>query len=173
MKKFTKKALLEHLAKSEKDDIVAEVMVLFDKFNNVKEYYKSELSDNSSLLDKYKKKITDAYAAANPSDRRTNMNLNKLISDFKRIAVYQTELAELLIHRVEYGVKAFTRNPKRSEAFYNCVINSFEEAIKIIRSGDTVEEYRKRIFDLVERSADSKYGTGERMKTILKENEFL
>src|SRR5690348_13438530 len=98
MKKFTKKQLLDHLAKSEKEEIIQELLVLFEKFQNVKEFYKAELStEDNPMLENYKKKITLAYSSDKASERRTNMNLNKLISGFKRIMIYQKEIIDLLL----------------------------------------------------------------------------
>src|ERR1700722_13075444 len=108
--KFTKKSLLKHLAKSDKEDIIQEVMTLFDKFKNVKEFYAAELSDEANpLLEGYKKKITKAYSSENPKERRTNLNVNKLINEFKKIRIYEHELVDLMLHRVECGVEAFNR----------------------------------------------------------------
>jgi hypothetical protein len=163
MKKFTKKVLLEHLFKSDKEDISKEVIVLFEKFENVREYYKAELSDNSSVLNAYRKKIAVAYSAENPSERRTNMNVNKLIKNFKKISVYKSELIDLLLHRVECGVEAFKRNSKRSETFYRSIENSFEEACKLIVSEKSVSEYENRISAIIENSINGKYQISERM----------
>ena len=170
MKKFTKKSLLEHLFKSEKEDIIKEVTTLFEKFENVKEYYKSELSDKNPVLETYKKKITKAYSSSNPSERRTNMNVNKLIKAFKKISIYQNEAIDLLLHRTRCGIEAFNRNEKRSETFYNSILNSFEEAVKIIVSEKRNEEYEKEISGLVENAEIGKYLIKERMQDIVFEN---
>ena len=169
MKKFTKKALIEHLFKSDKQDIIKEIMILFEKFENVKEYYKAELSDSNRVLETYKKKITNAYSAGNPSERRTNMNVNKLIVNFKRIYIYRNEFIEILLHRAECGVEAFNRNSKRSETFYNCIVNSFKEAVKIIVSEKNVYEYEQRISTLIKNSVAGNYHIKERMESIVLE----
>jgi len=167
--KFTKKTLLKHLAKSDKEDIIREIITLFDKFKNVKEFYAAELSDaENPLLESYKKKITYAYSSANPKERRTNMNVNKLIKEFKKVSIYEREVADLMLHRVECGVEAFKRDNNRSATFYNCIVTSLEEAASIISANDYSDEFRDRTLGISRGSQLAKYGVDARIKEITK-----
>lgn len=168
MQKFTKKMLIDHLSKSEKEDIVNEVLTLFDKFNNVKEYYKAELSASENpVLGTYKKKIADAYLLPNPKERSTNINLNKLITTFKKISIYRQDLIDLLLHRVECGITAFNRNKDRSETFYNCIFKSFQEAVDAIVEDGAMDEYKQRLLNIVALSVKGKYDIKDRMEKYL------
>jgi hypothetical protein len=169
MKKLTKKVLLEHLDKSEKEDIINEIITLFGKFENVKEFYRAELSGGTNpVLETYKKKITKAYSSINPSERRTNRNVNKLIIDFKKVCIYRNELIDILLFRVESGVEAFIRNNKRSETFYNSIVTSFKDAVNIIVSEKIMEEFQQRIFSIIKNSEAGKYSTKERMEEMIR-----
>jgi hypothetical protein len=166
--KFTKKALLKHLSKSDKEDIIKEIITLFDKFKNVKEFYAAELTDSTNpLLEKYKKKITDAYSAVNPKERTTNLNVNRLIYEFKKINIYERELADLMLHRVECGVAALNRNNNRSATFYNCIVNTFEETVKIISADNSGNEFKSKIHKIVQSAEAGKFGIQARMKKII------
>jgi len=168
MKKFTKKTLLEHLNKSEKEDIVNEIITLFEKFDNVKEFYRSELSDTSNpILETYKKKITKAYLLPNPKERSTNMNVNKLIIAFKKINLYKDELVDLNLYRVECGIKAFSRNGDRTETFYNCIFKSFEEALNTIVAENYMDEYQQRISTVVKNANGGKFEIKKRMEQLV------
>ena len=167
-KGLPKKALLKHLAQSEKEDIIKEVLTLFDKFNNVKEYYTAELTDDANpMLERYKKKITLAYSSGNPKERRTNMNVNRLLKEFKKISIYERETADLMLYRVECGVAAFRRNNNRSPTFYSCIATTFEDALKIISIDNSIDEFRKRINKILKDSKPGKCGFSERLKNIL------
>jgi|SRR6185312_5199788 len=169
MAKFTKKKLLEHLAKSDKEDVIREVIILFDKFKNVKEFYAAELSDAANpLLEKYKKKITYAYSTENPKERRTNLNVNKLISEFKKVSIYERELADLMLHRVECGINAIEKNNNRTPTFYNCIVNTFEEALSLISSGDYSDEFKQRIYAIIKAAKPAKFETQARIKELAK-----
>jgi hypothetical protein len=168
--KLTKKALIKHLTKSDKEDIVQEVLTLFDKFKNVKEFYTAELTGEANpMLERYKKKITIAYSSENPKERRTNLNVNKLIKEFKKISIYERELADLVLHRVECGISAFQKNANRSATFYNCITNSFEDAIKLISANDYQDEFRQRVHQILKSSGQGKFGIQERLEEITKE----
>jgi len=167
--KLTKKALLKHLTKSDKEDIIREVITLFDKFKNVKEFYAAELSDEANpLLEKYKKKISHAYSSANPKERRTNLNVNRLITEFKKINIYERELIDLMLHRVECGIAAFNRNNNRSATFYNCIINTLEEAVKLISAESYTTEFEQRIHKIMKDSASGKFEFQKRLKGLTK-----
>lgn len=173
MAKLTKKVLLKHLNKSDKDDIIKEVVRLFDKFKNVKEYYQAELSDDANpTLDKYKKKIAKAYSLPNPKERSTNINVNKLINEFKKICIYERELADLMLYRVECGVEAFNRNNKRSATFYNCIVVTFEDAIKLIIAGRSMNEFKQRIDKVIKNAAKGKHEVKERMEVVVEQNKL-
>lgn len=170
MPKLTKKALLKHLDKSDKEDIVREVVTLFDKFKNVKEFYTAELTDAANpLLERYKRKITEAYLSANPKERTTNLNINKLLKEFKKTSIYERDLADLMLHRVECGVAAFRRDNKRSATFYNCIASTFEEAVKVISADNSVTEFKQRIARILKDSEAGKFEIQKRLKEITKD----
>ncbi|MEO6883847.1 MAG: DUF6155 family protein [Bacteroidia bacterium] len=167
MKKLTKKALLKHLQKSDKEDIIQEIIRLFDRFKNVQEFYKAELSeDENPILEIYKKRITNAYSSAHPSERRTNMNVNKLIRDFKKTTIYADDLTSLLLHRVACGIDAFSRDNKRSETFYKCIVSSFKEAIETINANENWNKYEQYLEQLIEKSASGKFAVSERLQDL-------
>ena len=165
MSKLTKKALLNHLNKSDKEDIINEVVTLFDKFKNVKEFYQAELSDDANpALVRYKRKISEAYARPNPKERTTNANVNRMLKEFKKISIYDRELADLMLHRVECGVAAIKDNLKRTETFYNCILNTFSDAIKLAVSTGYIDEFKSRIDKILNKAEGGKYAIDERMR---------
>ena len=167
MGKLTKKALLKHLTKSDKEDIIREVLILFDKFKNVKEFYQAELSGGENpTLEKYKKLIAKAYNNPNPKERTTNLNINKLITGFKKISIYDREVADLMLYRVECGLKAIKRDSNRSATFYNCILVTFEDAIKLIAADHTIDDFRERIDNILRMKIKTKYEMMERMNKV-------
>jgi hypothetical protein len=168
MGNLTKKALLKHLNKSDKEDIIREVVTLFDKFKNVKEFYKSELAgEGNPMLSRYKRKIEEAYNKPNPKERTTNINLNKLIKEFKKVSIYDRELADLMLYRVECGVAAIKRDNKRTSTFYNCIISTFEDAVKLIMADRSIDEFQSRINKIIKESSAGKFEMKERMQQVL------
>lgn len=167
MTKLTKKALLKHLNKSDKEDIIQEIVTLFDKFKNVKEFYQAELSDEANpALEKYKKKIAEAYAKPNPKEKTTNANLNRAIKEFKQISIYDRELVDLMLYRVECGLSAIKKNNKRTPTFYNCIATTFEDAMKLIIADGGLNDFQKRIDKVLDNAEAGKNEFRERMADI-------
>jgi hypothetical protein len=166
---MTRKTLLKHLNKSEKESIINEVLSLYGKFKNVREFYKAELSEETNpVLEEYKRKITIAYSAANPSERRTNMNVNRMLKEFDKISIFERERIDLMLHRVECGIAAFNRNTKRTATFYNCILTTFSGAVELIGAEISTDEYKLRIDKIIGKSAVGKFKIKERMTEILR-----
>ncbi len=167
MTKLTKRHLLKHLNKSDKQDIILEVLTLFCKFKNVKEFYKAELSeDGNPLLANYKKRISEAYTAANPKERRTNLNLNRLLREFRKVSISEQDVIDLMLHRVECGLAAIERNGKRSAAFCNCILSTFRDAIKLIDNQVIINDNKVRIEKIIESAKPGNYNLKGRMEII-------
>lgn len=167
MARLTRKALLSHLNKSDKEEIVGEVITLFDKFKNVREFYAAELMDEKNpLLERYKNKIAEAYSKPNPKERTTNINLNRLITEFKKISVYNREVIDLMLYRVECGVNAFVLKNRRTSTFYKCILATFEEAVKIMVADGSTNEFRVRVKKILKDAEPGKYEIAERMRDI-------
>jgi hypothetical protein len=167
MAKLTKKTLLKHLNKSDKEDIIQEIVTLFDKFKNVKEFYQAELSDEvNPVLEKYKRKIAEAYSKSNPKEKTTNANLNRAIKEFKKISIYDRELADLILYRVECGVSAIKKNNKRTPTFYNCILTSFKDALKLIVAGNSMDEFKPRIEKVLKNAVGAKFNFEEELADV-------
>jgi hypothetical protein len=164
MAKLTQKALLKHLNKSEKEDIINEIMVLFNKFKNVKEFYQAELLNEASpTIESYKRKMKTAYEKPNPKEKTTNANINRLLKEFKKINIYDRDMADLLLYRVECGVAAIKRNNKRSSTFYNCILTSFQEAIRLIVADNSLPKFKDRIDKIIKSSEVGKFDIQDKM----------
>ena len=167
MPRLTKKALLKHLNKSDKEDIIREVVTIFDKFKNVREFYSAELTDEANpLLLKYKRKIAEAYARPNPKEKTTNSNINRLVAEFKKVSIYNRDTADLMLYRVECGVAAFGHDINRTATFYNSILTTFDTAIRLIYSEGYEEEFKVRIKKVVKDAEPGKYAIAERMADI-------
>ena len=169
MARLTKKALVKHLDKSDKEDIIREVVILYDTFKNVKEFYQSELSEDANpSLEKYKRKIHEAYSRPNPKERTTNANLNRLLKEFKKISIYDRELADLMLYRAECGIAAIKKNNKRSATFYNCILATFKEAVHLITADGSMNEFKPRIDKICKDAAKGRFDIKKEMENSIK-----
>lgn len=162
MAKVSKLTLQKHLEQLEAEELREELMTLYQKFPNVKEYYQAELEtgDESQVLESYKKKIYQAYFPKRGAGRRKNSTCRKLISAYRKIAVFEVDVIDLCLWRVECAVMAFhDRNEKRYEAYFTAFWGTYELACRLIAKQGEWETFKDRLAALDRDAADLPYDT--------------
>ncbi len=110
MAKTTKLSLKKHLDELEKKELVEEVLKLYSKFSQVKEFYQMELSeDTKAFVEGYKKKIKAIYFPARGYGHPRASAIRRLISNFKKVAVFDyapENVNEISVYRGSITVSA-------------------------------------------------------------------
>jgi len=154
-----KKELNKYLSSLSEKELVKEVKKLYDKFADVKKYYEMELGDNSEkILAEYKAKIEKEYFPKRGFGRARNSVSRKVVLDFKKIAIHQKDVVELLLYRVEMMLKFTNNYGDIDEPFYNSLESSFAQACEIIAK-EQLRPYFKVYCEELVRSA-SGFGWG-------------
>ncbi|MFK7982185.1 MAG: DUF6155 family protein [Saprospiraceae bacterium] len=140
MGKSTKRELSKFLKQSSKADLEKEVKKLYDKFSEVKNYYETAFTaDTTKTVKAYKNKIYKEYFKRNGAPGKGSSNASrKVITDFKKIATFPKDIIELLLYRVAVMLD-FASYSDLDEAFYNSLTRSFDEACQLI-ANDRLEE---------------------------------
>jgi len=157
MRKSTKKDLSKYLKQSSKADLEKEVKKLYDKFSEVKKYYEMEFTeDTTKIVKEYKKKLYKEYFTSRGAPGKGSSNASrKVITDFKKIAIFQKDVIDLLLYRVEIMLE-YADYGDLNEAFYNSLTRSFDEACQLI-ANERLEEAFK---DNCERLLQASYSVG-------------
>ncbi|WP_027003559.1 DUF6155 family protein [Hugenholtzia roseola] len=151
------KELNKYLKELTKEELEKEIRKLYSKFENVKEYYKLELGeDTSKVLGEYKRKIRGEYFSKRGMGRASSKESRKVISEFKKISIFQDDVIELLLYRVEvmqefaneYGDAGYV-----SEPFCSSMTTSFQEACKLIKTEKLETKFRPIVQKMVTASA--------------------
>lgn len=155
MAKITKLSLKKHLDELDKDEVVEEVLKLYAKFPQVKEYYQMELSDDTqTFVEGYKKKIKAIYFPARGYKHPRASAIRRIISKFKKVAVFEFDIIDLLLYRVENGIAYSKTFGGIDEAFYTSIQSSYDEALKLIAKNNLFSEFQERCQQIV---TDSQY----------------
>ena len=122
-------ALSKLLQSMEKDELIEEMLKLADKFAVVRDYFTVELSgDTAPLLQKAKLAITRQFQTPagqfRPEPKASN--LNKIIRDFERLSIFKSDLAGLLVHRIDETLRWAAKSDHRAGA---ALVNSTELAM--------------------------------------------
>jgi len=143
MRKSTKSELNRYLKELNQAELENEIKKLYSKFGVVKKYYELEFSqDTSKVLNEFKDRIKKEYFPSRGFGRASNKESRKVITEFKKISIFQKDVIELLLHRVETMIEFTKTYGDIDEPFYNSLGSSFNEACKLINSEKLEKEYR-------------------------------
>lgn len=145
MPRLTKTALQKHLQQLEKEELIAEIVHLFGKFKMVNEHFQMEYGeDTKEVVNTYKHKIRKAYFSGRRIRRPKTASVKKLIAEFKKVALFDYDVIDLLLYRVENSIEFAKTYEYMTEAFYKSILSAFAEAIGLIVKVNVWSDFRDR-----------------------------
>lgn len=145
MGKFSVKNLKDHLKSLSKEELEAEVLRLYKKFPPVQEFYKMEFApDTSEIVNAYKDRLTKEYLSSRGFGKARNSEVRKIINEFKKICVFDYDLIDLILHRVEVAVEYTNLYGDVDETFYNSAIRHYNDALTLIYKNNLLEKFEDR-----------------------------
>jgi len=159
MKKSTKKELTKYLKQATKKELEKEVKKLYDKFKDVKKYYEIEFTnDTTDIVNEFKEKIKKEYFPSRGYGRGRNNVSRKVILDFKKIAIFQKDVIELLLYRTEVMLGFTNAYGDIDEAFYNSLTRSYDEACRLIQKEQLADDFKIYCKELIDASRNFGWG---------------
>lgn len=146
-----KRAFIKYLKSLDEKELYKELMKLYTKFPEIKKYYEMELSPNTDkIVAQYKTKIKKVYFKPNGNFGRAKSSVSrKVITDFKKIAIYKSDVIELWLYRTEMMTKYLVDRNYYSETFYKSLATSFETTCKLIAKEKMETEFEARCHGIV------------------------
>lgn len=165
MRKSTKRELTKYLKQATKAELEKEVKKLYDKFKEVKSYYEIEFtSDTTEIVNKHKAAIKKEYFPSRGFGKARNSVSRKVITDFKKIAVFQKDVIDLLLYRVEMMLKFTNAYGDIDEAFYNSLERSFDDACRLIHKEKLIDAYKIYCKELIDQTSHFGWGVTDAME---------
>lgn len=164
-----KNNLKKYLTNLSNEDLIKEVEKLYKNFKNVQEYYGMELSgDTANFLKKYKEMLLKEYF---PNTKYTIGNARasvakKIVSDFSKIKVFEVDLIDLMLYRVELCVAFTDAYGDINEQFYTSTENAFDAVVKLIVKNKLQEMFMLRCKEVVDKTADFGWGFHDTLSEI-------
>ncbi|TAE41125.1 MAG: hypothetical protein EAZ70_02630 [Runella slithyformis] len=159
MPKITKNTLKKHLETLEKEELIHEVLRLYEKIKAVKDFYEMDLgTDTNAVLNEYKAKIEKQYFPKRGYGNPKASEVRKVISDFKKIAAFEFDVVDLLIFRVEQAVRFTNAYGDIDEQFYTSAENAFDDALKLAKKTASLAHIRDRAFCIVKETENIGWG---------------
>ncbi|MEM1120629.1 MAG: DUF6155 family protein [Bacteroidota bacterium] len=165
MRKSTKRELSKYLKQATKAELEKEIKKLYDKFKDVKQYYELEFTnDTTEIVNKHKAAIKKEYFPSRGYGKARNGVSRKVITDFKKIAIFQKDVIDLLLYRVEMMLEYTNTYGDIDEAFYNSLERSFDEACRLIQQEKLEKEYRIYCEELIDQTNNFGWGVYDAMQ---------
>ena len=134
------------------DDLRKELIKLFSKLDQVKDFYAQELlsdADRDKMLEECKQKIYNEFWTRGGNPRMpNNKNIRTYIANFEKVATFPYDVIDLLLYRVETATEFANRFGGMPEAAYNSSISAFDKAVKLMKKHKLEDEFKKRCGEL-------------------------
>src|SRR5258707_2653483 len=121
MVKITVSQLKKHLKARSHEELIDEIVMLFNKFDGVRNYYQFELSGepDEEIVARHKAAIQREFSTGRtPGPARLSV-ARKIVTDYKKIAPSEASLIDLMLVYVEAGVNYTPTFRDIDEPFYN------------------------------------------------------
>jgi hypothetical protein len=174
--KLTVTELKKHLRSLTPQQLAEDIVELYKRYSDVKEYYQVACSgDDSAVLDRYKAIVRNEFM---PPGRQMfpKMRLSvarKAVSDFKKIAKSKEAIADLMLVYVESGVLCTITFGDIDVPFYNSMESMFEAALDFIDKNDLFDEFRVRLKAIVDGTRGIGWGFHDNLSWCLGKYENL
>ena len=158
---MSKTALKKELSKLTKNQLVEQILDLYDKNTAVKEFYKFYLNptNEKELADKYKKLIRKEFNVENPMRSTEKFSVaKKAISDFKNLQPSPEYLADVMLYLPESACELTALYGDFSEQFYNSAYNNFKTALAFLKKHNLLEQFRPRTEQCLKWASNCGYG---------------
>lgn len=158
---MSKVSLKKELQKLSKEQLIEQILDLYEKNKAVKEFYDFYLNprNEKELAEKYKKLIRKEFNLVSPERAGLKYSVAKrAISDYKNLQPSPESLADVMLTLPECACEFTYEYGDMEEAFYNGVYNNFVVALKFIVKNDLQEAFQFRVEQCVKWASVCGYG---------------
>ncbi|MDR2205717.1 MAG: DUF6155 family protein [Flavobacteriaceae bacterium] len=168
---MSKSTLKKELQKLTKEQLVEQILDLYDKNKAVKEFYGFYLSPHTEkdLFEKYKQVINNEFYP-NRGEPKTRFSVcKKAISDFKALSPSPELIADLMLCLVENACKFTREYGDMWEGYYISAENNFDAALKFMEKHNLLENFKLRAEQCINRASYCGWGFCDSMPDIFYE----
>ncbi len=156
MKNITISKLKKELSGKSEKELTDEIVNLFKKIPQVKEYYTVALcaEGEEHVLDKYKNIITHEFFPKRGYGKARLSVAKKAINDFKKISDKPQLIIDIMLHYVEEGVDYTAQYGDINASFYDSMGKMFEDALKLAEKHNKLAPFQEKCEEIVNEACD-------------------
>jgi hypothetical protein len=158
---MSKPALKKELLKLTKEQLVEQILDLYDKNKAVKEFYDFYLNPHNEkeLVEKYKKLIRKEFNVEKPERSTEKFSVaKKAISEFKGLQPSPEALADVMLYLPESACELTYCYGDYSEQFYDSTWNNYKAALAFMAKNGLLDKFKLRAEQCVDWASVCGYG---------------
>lgn len=144
---MSKTQLKKQLLTLTKEQLVEQILELYESYKSVKEFYSFYLNPNENeLFEKYKAIIiNEFYPKGKFSEPKTRFSVaKKAIADFSTVKPSPNLIGDLLVTFVEIACKFTFDYGDMWEQYYTSTVINYERALKYLQKNDLLNDFKLR-----------------------------
>lgn len=170
---MSKTDLKKYLSELGKEQIQEQLLELYAKFPDVKTYYDFVFNPNEDkLVREAKIKISNEYFPT--KSKRAKMRRStaqKIIKHFISLGVDPYLIADVMLYNIEIA-QVFSENARlNNDSFYKSFFNSFNQSILFMIDKGILNEFKVRLYKIVDVSKKQKWSNSYEFSTVLERLE--
>jgi len=169
---MSKTELKKYLQSLTKEQVIEQVLVLYDNCKPAKEYFEYFLSPNEKeQFGKYKAIIVNEfYPKGKYADPKTRFSVaKKAIADFRSLNASPKLLGDLMVTLPEMACKFTNHYGDMWEQYYTSATTNFELAPKFLQKHGLLEKFKPRCQDCVKHAEPCGYGFADEISELFEE----
>ena len=169
---MSKTELKKHLLSLTKEQVIEQVLGLYDTCKPAKEYFEYYLNpDEKGQFEKYKAiVINEFYSKSKSGIGKMRFSVaKKAIADYRGLSPSPELLGDLMVTLPEMACEFTSDYGDMSEQFYASAVNNYEAALKFLKKYNLLDQFQLRCEDCVSNSKHCGYGFEDVMQQFYDE----
>lgn len=156
---MSKRELKNYLKELKKKQLEDQIIELYDRFKDVKEYYNFAFNPNENkLIEECKFKISKEYFPIRGRKAKMRRSIaQKYIKHFIRLGVDCAIVADIMLYNIEIAQTFSADNYIKAESFYKSMLKSYNEAIQYISNNGLTKQFVERLEKISDEATDQKW----------------
>lgn len=144
---MSKRELRKYLKELTKEQLENQIIDIYDRFKNVKEYYDFAFNPKENeLIERCRFQISKEYYPVGPRKAKMRRSVaQKWIKKLISLDADSSLLADLMFFNIEIAQTFSGEHLIRQESFYTSMYKSFDEALRFVSEKGILLEFRGRI----------------------------
>ena len=169
---MSKRQLTEFLNDLNNQELKEQVIDLYMRFKDVKEFYDFSFNPNEEeRLRLAKTKISREYFPERGKKAKKRRSIaQKHIKKLQQLEANPVLIADIMLYTIEVAQTYTAENAINQLAFYKSMLSSFQAALKWIDQNGLTMDFKDRIEHIIEESKEQKWLNAEGFERCLEES---